>query len=236
MSVEVISMVFFIIFSLNGINGQNSNNCPDRTGYFPDPFQCDLYYICSKGIAEVKLCPDGLVFDDSDPNKERCDIPANIDCGDRTALQEAKSSKGCPRANGYYRHTDPLACNKFFNCVEGTPVELTCPPGLIYDDIASTCAWLSDTNRKDCSKSKKDSLDDGFTCPDEEIQGPDGRKLPHPTFPHPDDCQKFYICRNGLMPQRGSCSGGKVYNEERYTCDEPENVPGCENYYKGKKN
>lgn len=62
--------------------------CPDKTGYFPDPYQCDLYYKCSKGIPEAKLCPDGLVFKDGDPNRERCDIPSNVNCGDRIDLRK----------------------------------------------------------------------------------------------------------------------------------------------------
>lgn len=62
--------------------------CPDGPGFFPDSIQCDLYYKCSKGVAEEKLCPDGLVFVDKDPNHERCDIPANVDCGDRTELRK----------------------------------------------------------------------------------------------------------------------------------------------------
>lgn len=69
-------------------------------------------------------------------------------------------------------------------------------------------------------------LDDGFSCPEGDVMGPNGRNLPHPTFAHPDDCQKFYICRNGVQPQRGSCAGGTVYNEETFQCDEPANVPG----------
>ncbi|XP_018569404.1 protein obstructor-E-like [Anoplophora glabripennis] len=228
----MLKCVIVFVF-VTGISAQFK--CPQRTGFFPDPEECDLYYLCSQGEYEEKLCPDGLVFDDKDPNHERCDIPANVDCGDRTVLQEPKPSKGCPRANGYYRHPDANACDKFYNCVDGEPNELACPPGLIYDDIDSTCAWPSDSKRKDCFKSKKDSLDDGFQCPDGDTEGPNGSKLPHPTFAHPDDCQKFYICRNAVMPQKGSCSAGKVYNEETFTCDDPANVPGCEDYYEKKK-
>lgn len=69
-------------------------------------------------------------------------------------------------------------------------------------------------------------MDDGFSCPDGEVQSLDGRALPHPTFAHPDDCQKFYICRNGVQPQKGACSEGTVYNEDTFTCDDPANVPG----------
>lgn len=75
-----------IYFFLDTILGQDFK-CPDRTGFFPDPDQCDLYYVCSQGKAESKLCPDGLVFSDKDPNHERCDIPANVDCEDRPALR-----------------------------------------------------------------------------------------------------------------------------------------------------
>nr|XP_018906537.1 PREDICTED: chondroitin proteoglycan-2-like [Bemisia tabaci] len=214
---------------------QAAFKCPDtvKTGYYPDPVQCDLYYRCVGGQAEERLCPDGLLFDDSNPSHERCDTPVNVDCADRTELQEPKPSKGCPRANGFFRHPDPLVCDKFVNCIEGAMNELPCPPGLIYDDTASTCAWPHESTRLDCTnvKSKKQVLEDGFSCPDGEIMGPNGRTLPHPTFPHPENCQKFYICRNGVIPQYGSCAGGQVYNEETFKCDEPENVPGCENWF-----
>lgn len=206
-------------------------NCPEKNGFFPDPVQCDLYYHCTKGVAEEKLCPDGLLFDDSNPSHERCDTSVNVDCGDRTELQEPKSTKGCPRANGFFRHYDAGACDRFINCIDGVPNELPCPPGLVYDDSASTCAWPTESIRKDCIQSKKDSLEDGFSCPEGEVTLPNGRTQPHPTFPHPEDCQKFYICRNGVTPQHGSCPAGTVYNDVSYKCDDPENVPGCENWY-----
>ncbi|CAH1100093.1 unnamed protein product [Psylliodes chrysocephalus] len=209
--------------------------CPQGTGkgtgFFPDPDQCDIYYVCAKGQFEERLCPDGLVFDDRDPNFERCEVPANVDCGDRLALQEAKSSPGCPRANGFYRH--PKDCTKFHNCVDGKPKELNCPAGLVYDERSSTCVWAANSNRKECLNPKADALDDGFECPAEaaSLSDANGRKVPHPTYAHPSDCQKFYICRNGVDPQRGSCSPGTVYNDETARCEVPENVPGCENYY-----
>lgn len=233
--IRMISSSISIILILGvATNGQNFV-CPDKVGYFPDPYQCDVYYKCAKGIAEEKLCPDGLVFKDGDPNSERCDDPSNVDCGDRTALQQARPSSGCPRANGYFRHPDPQVCDKFYNCVDGKPHEMSCPPGLVYDEIASTCAWLKDSRRSDCDNSKRDILSDGFTCPREPVLGSDGRPNPHPTFPHPNDCTKFYICRNGVVPQRGSCSGEMVYNEVTMKCDEPEKVPGCENWFKEEK-
>lgn len=212
--------------------GQADFKCPQKNGFYPDPIQCDLYYHCLNGELEEKLCPDGLLFDDTNSNKERCDTSLNIECSDRTELQDAHPTTGCPRANGFYRHPDPTACDKFVNCIDGVPNEMPCPPGLIYDDEGSTCSWAAEAKRKDCTHSRRDLLDDGFSCPEGDVLGPNGRTLPHPTFPHPDDCQKFYICRNGVTPQHGSCSSEHVYNEESFKCDDPENVPGCENWFK----
>ncbi|XP_050498238.1 protein obstructor-E-like [Diabrotica virgifera virgifera] len=219
--IKYLFVVFFV-----GVNAQFQ--CPQRTGFFPDLDQCDLYYVCSRGQYEQRLCPDGLVFDDKDPNFERCETPANVDCTDRPVLQQAKPSPGCPRQNGFYRH--PKDCTKFHSCVDGKPKELNCPAGLVYDEEKSICIWAASSKREECLNPKKDALDDGFECPIQSV-GNDGRKVPHPTYAHPSDCQKFYICRNGVDPQKGSCSPGTVYNEDTSRCDDPKNVEGCENYY-----
>ncbi|XP_029155899.1 protein obstructor-E-like [Nylanderia fulva] len=207
--------------------------CPEPKGFFPDPEQCDLYYSCVDDQPEERLCKDGLVFRDDNPKKDFCDIPANVPCGDRTLLQEPQPSKGCPRANGIFSHEDPTACDRFVNCIDGVAQVVPCPPGLIYESKMSSCVWPADATRL-CENVKRDVLDDGFVCPDGDVAGPSGRILPHPTYPHPEDCAKFYICKNGVVPQKGQCDPDTVYNEEIFRCTEPENVPGCEDYYKRK--
>jgi hypothetical protein len=69
--------------------------------------------------------------------------------------EDPQPSDGCPRANGYFRHSDSQVCDKFFNCVDGVPNVLPCPPGLIYDDSRSTCAWPAESRRTDCVHSKR---------------------------------------------------------------------------------
>lgn len=145
--------------------------------------------------------------------------------------EEPQPSKGCPRANGYFKHEDPLMCDRFVNCIDGVASVMPCPPGLIYDDKMSSCIWAIDSEMP--CHSKREQLDDGFICPDEVVTGPGGRLLPHPTYPHPDDCAKFYICRNGVQPQKGQCEYGTVYDELTFRCNEPESVPGW--YVKKKK-
>lgn len=81
-------------------------------------------------------------------------------------------------------------------------------------------------------------LQDGFECPNEGQVDSRGMLVDHPKFSHPEDCQKFYVCLNGVTPREQGCSDGTVYNEEQQKCDAPENVPGwyesfvtyCTNY------
>ena len=62
--------------------------CPEPNGFFPDPEQCDKYYECVGEVPEEKFCPDGLLFEASNPNNELCDYPFNVDCGLREYVRE----------------------------------------------------------------------------------------------------------------------------------------------------
>ena len=64
-------------------------DCPENNGFFPDPEQCDLYYECIEGVPEAKLCPDGLLFEDGNPNQEKCDYPFNVECGVREYVRKS---------------------------------------------------------------------------------------------------------------------------------------------------
>lgn len=207
--------------------------CPEPHGFFAHPTECDGYYECKNNQPTKKLCEDGLLFDTSNPNLEKCDLPFSVDCGDRTELQPAQSTIQCPRKNGFFSHEDPSVCDRFYNCVNGLANVQHCSSGLIYDDYTGTCTWPADVQRPECSKDKikKEVLADGFSCPNDEVIGPNGRPLPHPTYPHPEDCQKFYICQLGSRPQLGSCPAGTVYSETSFRCEDPENVPGCEKWF-----
>lgn len=70
--------------------GQQQNfQCPQKSGYYADQIQCDLYYHCSvDGELTEKLCPDGLLFDDTSPSHEKCDTSINVDCGQRTVQRK----------------------------------------------------------------------------------------------------------------------------------------------------
>lgn len=52
------------------------------------------FSFCSDGVmSEEKLCPDGMVFNDYDPDVEKCDLPYNIDCSKRSKLRKSFENK-----------------------------------------------------------------------------------------------------------------------------------------------
>lgn len=69
-------------------------------------------------------------------------------------------------------------------------------------------------------------LKDGFSCPKEPQTSSRGQAVAHPVYAHPEDCQKFYVCLNGVTPREQGCPLGEAFNEETKNCDAAENVAG----------
>jgi len=225
---NIIIYIGIVIFV--AVNGQKFT-CPEPNGTFEDFKQCDKYYECYDGIAEERLCPDGLVFDPFSRKREPCDHYFNVDCGDRLELQPPKGPNDlCPRLNGFYAHPDPATCNIFYACVEGVAEEYTCSPGLWFDEYQGVCNWPSETDRKNCNP-ETETLESGFKCAASSQTDAFGVSDPHPKFADPSDCAKFYICLNGVTPREQGCELGLVFNDVTAQCDSPDNVPECKDYY-----
>ncbi|XP_058791440.1 protein obstructor-E-like [Phymastichus coffea] len=222
----ILSCLLAVVASTHG-----AFNCPKDDGQYEDAKQCDKYYECIDGLPIEKYCPDGLVFDPLNRKVNKCDHVFNVDCGDRLELQPPQPTKKCPRRNGFFAHPDPSVCNVFYNCIDGEAVEITCTTGLHFDEYSGTCVWPESAGRQGCGVVGK-KLSDGFECPKDAGVDSRGIAVDHPKFAHPEDCQKFYVCLNGVTPREQGCSDGTVYNEEQQRCDAPENVPGCEDWYK----
>ena len=83
----------FIVDAQKLVSTNTDFQCPnDKSGQFKDTVQCDKYYECDDGVATERLCPDGLVFDETIRLKNKCDQPFNVDCGDRTELRKYSAS------------------------------------------------------------------------------------------------------------------------------------------------
>ncbi|XP_059054152.1 protein obstructor-E-like [Achroia grisella] len=224
-------MKVFIVLTAVTALASAQFKCPAKDGQYEDDRQCDKFYECTDGLVTTKLCPDGLVFDPTIRKINKCDQPFNVDCGDRTELQPPKPNNQCPRRNGFFAHPDPAVCNIFFNCIEGEATEVKCTAGLHFDEYSGTCVWPDAAGRQGCNAQDK-KLIDGFECPKEPQVDSQGLVVAHPKFAHSTDCQRFYVCLNGVEPRDLGCQVGEVYNEETQKCDAPENVRGCEDWYK----
>ncbi|GFS54796.1 uncharacterized protein TNIN_193121 [Trichonephila inaurata madagascariensis] len=69
----------------------------------------------------------------------------------------------------------------------------------------------------------------GFRCPSQ-ITGLSSKFYPFPRYPHPNDCQKLFVCVNE-KPRLLNCGYGSAFSLESYTCDALENVPDCKIRY-----
>jgi len=212
-------------------------NCPEPNGFFPDPEQCDLYYECEDGVAEAQFCEDGLLFDYSVRNRERCKLPSdNVDCGLREFIQEPSpdivDKDKCPHSNGFFNHPDETVCDRFHRCDKGRAFEMSCAPPLVFDVKIGGCTFVEaiSEDARDCSTGQLVEID-GFSCPVGERVGPQNLIQQHPVYPHPTDCQYFFTCYFGRDPNKFGCSDGQVFDAETQICKLPEDVRDCRCWY-----
>ena len=66
----------------------------------------------------------------------------------------------------------------------------------------------------------------GFTCPKEKTLGPHGQPLAHPSFPHPESCQKFITCYFSTDIKELGCMKGQVFDYKTNKCTDPLSGPG----------
>jgi len=213
-------------------NGQEDNfKCPDEfEGFYPHLYNCDKYWHCVNGKGHLKLCGNGLAFDDTDTsyNSENCDYSHSVNCGNRTILEPPISAPNCPRLFGTF--PDPSDCTSFYNCRAGLYNKYSCAPGLAFDPEDRVCKWADQvTACKEVSKDNEEQQENGrFKCPK---NGPVGIFTKHA---HPEDCRQYYVCISGT-PREYGCPLGTVFKEGLTEtdgkCTDPEDVAECSSYY-----
>ncbi|XP_069975193.1 protein obstructor-E isoform X1 [Penaeus vannamei] len=210
------------------LEGPGNFVCPHEFGFYAHELSCDKYYSCEAGVPTLKVCGNGLAFDNSDPEnlRENCDYSHNVDCGLRTQLEPPISTPHCPNLYGIF--ADPDDCSVFWSCWDGEASRYACAPGLAYDRKSRVCNWMD--NIPEC-KQQRDAMQQDFVCPAPGELVATGSFSRHP---HPDDCRQYFICIDGVVREYG-CPIGTVFQigdaDGLGKCEDPEFVPGCEDYY-----
>ncbi|KAK8403985.1 hypothetical protein O3P69_000205 [Scylla paramamosain] len=210
----------------------------EEDGLYPDFEQCDLYWECTGGVPQSHLCDDGLVFDSLKANAghvDPCDTPLVVDCTDRPLLQQPTyPSEFCVRRHGIFADPNESVCGRFHTCKDGFKESSTdCSPGLHFDSKQGICTWPDSAGRVGCVENPQSCIKNGnFCCDGRPVFTADGLPVPHPSYVNLDDCQKFYVCLNNLIPQESSCPLGQVFNDKTSLCDYPENVPECRGWFR----
>jgi len=186
-----------------------------------DKTQCDRFVDCNPdGVKTISLCPDGLAFSVS---KSHCDYISKVDCSSRPNLQEPRSTKLCPRENGYFPVAPEISCSQYVDCRNGVGYLTNCGAGAVFDEAVG-CVHPDQTSRAGCSASEKYD----FICP---TFGLYQRFGDHDRLPHPSDCSLFYACLRNGEPRLLSCQAPKVFNPESGFCEHQDEVPGCQGFY-----
>ncbi|XP_060524166.1 protein obstructor-E-like [Cylas formicarius] len=201
------------------VTGGSFGSCLEPNGTFPTSM-CDGYIQCVNGIAEEKICPDGLLFNPSTgPHAFPCQYPIDVDCTGREQTQPAQATDECPHQFGYFRIGDAQNCGQFKNCVDGRGFIFDCPEGLAFNGDTYRCDWPDQVPSCDAEAYL------GFSCP------PDARAFgfgqeEYRYFRSPSDCQRYFVCIEG-KPRLYNCGNGKAFNDLSNQCDDVENVTGC---------
>ncbi|EZA51588.1 Chondroitin proteoglycan-2 [Ooceraea biroi] len=195
-----------------------SASCPERNGRYPVPNQCDAYIECIDGVAEEKLCPEGLFYNPEARFNYPCGYPIDVDCTGRPNLQPANPSEDCPHQYGYFKIGDHQRCGQFMNCVDGRGYVFDCPEGLAFSPETYRCDWPDQVPDCDAEAFL------GFRCP-ETVKNSFFLDVENRLYRSNTDCHHYYICVNG-RPRLQNCGIGNAFNELIDACDAAENVTG----------
>lgn len=104
---------------------------------------------CWDDVVLEQDCPEGLLFS----TKGYCDYPINVNCGDRSSIQEGRKivvfesvyfktkyvsddsvPSDCPVDRGTFRNK--TKCNSFYTCISYKVVATyECPEGFNFNDV-----------------------------------------------------------------------------------------------------
>nr|XP_027223315.1 chondroitin proteoglycan-2-like [Penaeus vannamei] len=206
----------------NGENGGGDGgedcplSCPEKEGLFPYPRDCKKWIHCSENIPFVKKCPSHLHFN---PNNRVCDWPFRAQCiaapDADCQIPEPVLPTEPPNVKPDICDCEcclrphPEDCTAYYYCEPNASAKFhTCSEGLVFNPEFSQCVLQVDYPQ--CQPEKPPTCDPTCQC----------------LYPA-HSCSEYYKCNGDGIPVKYECTGGLYFNDQKHTCDLPENV-SCE--------
>ncbi|KAK3857032.1 hypothetical protein Pcinc_036691 [Petrolisthes cinctipes] len=190
---------------------------------YPNPSSCHSFFKCANGTLTEEVCENGLLFDGHGAVHNHCNYHWGVNCEGR-AFELAPIARGiCEYSFGIYSNGP---CEKYYTkCVYGETIDEPCTPGLAYDKRTHSCNW------PDLMEYCNPEEVVGFKCPDYiDSKDPAAKFLPFPRFPS-GDCGRYIVCVEG-HPRLVGCGDYTVFSSDTLSCQDPDYVPSCANYFK----
>ncbi|OXA59101.1 peritrophin-1 [Folsomia candida] len=198
-----LSIILGVAVLLSSGNAQSPTPSPDfdcpsfDDSIHPDPRDCSMYFVCTNGLAWHESCPPGLLFD---PTILECNWPHLVQCAGSGPTTTVRTT------------------------VPPSPTTTAAPPssGPTNPPPSTTQGPTDETDQPSTTPAPTTSAPISTTSPPEGFECPtlDG------TFPHPADCNAYYVCEGGV-PSVAHCPPGLHYDPILQVCNWPEDA-GCQ--------
>lgn len=203
--------------------------CPAQ-GYYGDPEDCSIYYLCLPGSQQLMECPAGTRWDQKN---QMCNWARDVPCRARLRAKDitvGADGKVTCLDDKEGELPDPADCSAYYVCVAGgRGGRFQCPAKLWYDPVKHECEYK---DKVDCplfrtSPPPPTTPEPTIPVPREFRCPPSGKLFVRDIF----DCSVYHFCDDGV-DERFDCPGGFHYNVKEAKCDWPNKEtcqPRCPN-------
>lgn len=171
--------------------------CPDdgSFGFIPNTEDCQQYYMCFAGAQIPMTCADGMHWS---TNEDVCMDEDDAEC----LFGGGEKVWSCPDDGSFGFIPNTEDCQRYYICLGGNQLPMACGSGLHWSTAENQCM---DEDEAECQFESSHEF-----CPETGIDN----------ISHPDSCDMYILCLNGLEIEM-HCAPGFHFSREFGSCVHP---------------